>query len=89
MLITALSAAALIWLYFDRKDAKKSQEIIKREKQDNILVYCLTVINSCKTQAQLHTANQLVKNCTNRGYIDLNDYHILIKRIWSKHNAIH
>jgi hypothetical protein len=89
MLIPTFTAAALLWFYFDRKDEQKSQEIIKREKQDNIRDYCLTVINSCETRAQLHTANQLVKNCTNKGYIDLNDYHVLIKRIWSMTNAIH
>ena len=89
MLITTLSAAALIWLYFDRKDAKKSQEIIERENQGSIIGYCLIVINSCKTREQLLSANRLVRNCTNKNYIDLNDYHILIKRIWSKHNAIH
>ena len=89
MLITTLTAAALLWFYFDRKDAQKSKEIIKRESQDGIFNYCVTVINSCKTQGQLHTANQLVKNCTNKGYIAASDYHILIKQIWSMTNEIH
>ena len=89
MRITTLSAAALLWFYFDRKDAKKSQEIIERENKDKILAYCLTVISSCRTDAQLFSATQLVKNCTNKSYINLNDYHALIKTIWSKSNAIH
>lgn len=89
MLIPTLTAVALLWFYFDRKDAQKSEGIIKREKQDSIRDYCLTVINSCGTRDQLHAANQLVKNCTNKGYIDFNDYHILIKRIWRMTNAIH
>ena len=89
MLITTLTAAALLWFYFDYKDAQASKEIINREKQDDILNYCIAVINSCKTQGQLHTANQLVKNCTNKGYIAVNDYHNLIKQIWSMTNEIH
>ena len=89
MIITALAIASIAWFYFDRKDAEKSEEIIKREKQDNIRDYCLTVINSCKTHEQLHAANKLAKNCVHKQYINVDDYLKLIKQIWSKHNAIH
>ena len=83
-----LTAFVFLWFYFDRKDAKKSQEIIKRENQRKNERYCLKVIDSCETQMQLVSAGRLVRNCTNKGYIDLNDYHVLIKRIWSMTNAL-
>ncbi len=88
MLETTLTASVFLWFYFDRKDAQKSQEITKREKQCEISRYCLKVLDSCKTHEQLFSVTKLVKNCTNKGYVDRNDYHMLIKRIWSMHNAL-
>ena len=88
MLLTTLTAAAFIWFYFDRKDAKKSEQIIKYEWQTDNALYCLKVIKSCLTIDQLIVANKMVRNCAGRGYIDLNGYHILIKRIWIIRNAI-
>jgi hypothetical protein len=85
MFLTLSLSAIGLWFYFDRKDAKQCN---KAEISTNTALYCIKVIDSCKTLEQLHVANQLVKNCLNKNMITLNDYHRLIKKIWSMQNAI-